>query len=248
MSPAKKRENVLYRWVADRPMAVAFAALALGAVAAFVAVQGFLLTRSEVHDFGVRVTKVEGPCQRYGPDSKICERAFEEAATSINHRMACFFQHRAGVHPPSCRGVHLSVKEPSFTTSPVPNGGGRGSSGGGQTSAPSSPGGAEPPVPGKGHGTHGGSGPGNSGNEGGGAPGSGDGGNPDESSGSGGPPQGSPETSAPESPTGSSAGVLPETLEGAGKAAGEVVGKAGEAAQGAVEGLGKGLGDTVGGG
>jgi hypothetical protein len=73
----------------------------------------FWLNHRDVGSVNNRVTKVESPCQRYGPDSKICERAFEEAAASINHRMACFFQHRAGVFPPSCRGVHLRIKQPT---------------------------------------------------------------------------------------------------------------------------------------
>jgi hypothetical protein len=71
----------------------------------------FWLNHVDVGSVNNRVTKVESPCLRYGPDSKICERAFEEAAASINHRMACFFQHRAGVFPPSCRGVHLRIKQ-----------------------------------------------------------------------------------------------------------------------------------------
>jgi hypothetical protein len=81
----------------------------------------FWINHHDVGSIRNRITRVESPCQRYGPDSKICERAFEEAAASINHRMACFFQHRAGVFPPSCRGVHLRIA-PS-PGSPVKGGG-----------------------------------------------------------------------------------------------------------------------------
>lgn len=217
-------------------------------------VASFFLTRSEVNDVGSRVTKVESPCLRYGPDSKICEEAFETAALSINHRMACFFQHRAGVHPPSCRGVHLRIEKKP----PLGRGGGSSIASTGapssqttsQEAGPGQPqeGGGAGPPPGKG-GSGGGKGPGKGGS--GGAPVPGSGGNSggegeapvNQPSGSGGPPQGVTETS-PEPSPGSSVGTLPETVKSLGGAAGEVVGKASEGVGGIVKGADETLGDV----
>jgi len=94
-----------------REVAVSRAKLVLIIVCLIAIPVTFWINHHDVGSIRSRITRVESPCQRYGPDSRICERAFEEAATSINHRMACFFQHRAGVFPPSCQGVHLRIAQ-----------------------------------------------------------------------------------------------------------------------------------------
>jgi hypothetical protein len=51
------------------------------------------------HDVGTvskRITKVESPCQRYGPHSNVCKEAFEKAVATITHPEACAVERKAG--------------------------------------------------------------------------------------------------------------------------------------------------------
>lgn len=251
-----KPGNRLYVWVAERPVAVAFAALALGFVAAFVAVSGILQTRSEVHDVGSRITKIESPCLRASEEptrlnKKQCRESFEKAVLTITHAQACAIERKAGMpkairelaaelnvaFSEPCAGARLAQEKrrsDERAASALTGDGGTetaptSSGGGGGEQTPANPNTGGSVGPGKGGGS-------------GGAPVPGSGGNSGESPtteppGSGGPSQGTAETSPPESSTGSSAGSLPGTVEAVGKAGGEVVGKAG----GAVEGAGHGV-------
>jgi Trp operon repressor len=248
-APEKHRENGAYRWVAERPVAVALAALAIGIVVSF------FVTRSEVSDVGSRVTKVESPCLRYGPDSQQCKEAFEAAIATITHAQACAVERKAGTLKAIrelAASLEVRFKEPcagARIAQERQRGNEREASaraGDGGTAAPASTqtDSDQAPAPSS-PGTGGAVGPGKGGSGGGAAPGSGDGGN-----GAGAAPT-SPEASVPPSaptppeekpsaPT--SSALIPETIKATTEGVAEVVGKAGAAVQGSVEGRGKALG------
>lgn len=70
-------------------------------------VASFFVTRSEVHDVGTRVTKVESPCLRYGPKSPQCKAAFEAAVSTITHAEACAILRKAGLEVAQCAHARL---------------------------------------------------------------------------------------------------------------------------------------------
>ena len=72
----------------------------------------FAISKAENSGQDTRITKIESPCQRYGSESKICQEAFETAVKSINHRIACYIDRKAGKpFKPSCKGVRLRIED-----------------------------------------------------------------------------------------------------------------------------------------
>jgi hypothetical protein len=161
------------------------------------------LNQKDIGSVNNRVTKIESPCKRFGPDSKVCQKAFEIAVKSITHRIACYIDHESGrPFKPSCIGVHLRIETPvpkldtgtaAVESDEGPN---AAADGGDATSSPST--GHSQPTPGDGGGGEDGSG----GTHGAPVPGKGGGGAP--------APEGSGDT-APSAPPASSASQPPAT-------------------------------------
>jgi hypothetical protein len=87
----------------------------VGIVVVIGIVASFFVTRSEVHDVGSRVTKVESPCLRYGPKSDQCKEAFEAAVATITHPEACAVERKAGTLRAIrelAQGLGVDFKEP----------------------------------------------------------------------------------------------------------------------------------------
>lgn len=230
-SPKKKQMKPVYLWVAERPVAVAFAALAIGIIASF------FITRSEVSDVGTRVTKVESPCLRYGPKSDQCKEAFEAAVATITHPEACAIERKAGTlkairelaaalevnFKEPCAGARLAQERQRGSERKASARGAASTQRGGFSGGPveaAQPGSGGPggTPPGK-DGSGGGSGPPTSGSEGGGEQGSA-GAEPTEVG-----PEGVQEPSRGEP-------VLPAAVDATGK----TVTKTGEAVAGVIEG------------
>ncbi|HEU5117704.1 MAG TPA: hypothetical protein VFT74_13835 [Isosphaeraceae bacterium] len=71
----------------------------------------FWINHSDLGSVNNRITKIESPCQRYGPQSDICREAFETAVKSITHRIACYIDRKSGKpFKPSCEGVELRIE------------------------------------------------------------------------------------------------------------------------------------------
>jgi hypothetical protein len=51
---------------------------------------------SETNAVSSRVTKVESPCLKYGPKSKLCQESFEKALGTLTHPEACAVERKAG--------------------------------------------------------------------------------------------------------------------------------------------------------
>jgi hypothetical protein len=56
----------------------------------------FWINHHDVGSVSKRITKVESPCQRYGPHSDVCKEAFEKAVATITHPEACAVERKAG--------------------------------------------------------------------------------------------------------------------------------------------------------
>jgi hypothetical protein len=87
----------------------------VGIVVVIGIVASFFVTKSEVHDVGSRVTKVESPCLRYGPKSPQCKAAFEAAVATITHPEACAVERKAGTLRAIrelAQGLGVNFKEP----------------------------------------------------------------------------------------------------------------------------------------
>jgi hypothetical protein len=67
----------------------------------------FVLNQKDVSSVNERVTKVESPCLRYGPKSRLCKEAFEQAVLTITHAQACSILRKAGLEILNCRGARL---------------------------------------------------------------------------------------------------------------------------------------------
>lgn len=212
----------------------------------------FWVNHGDVGSLNRRVTKVESPCLRFGPNSSQCKEAFEAAVSTITHPEACAIERKAGTLRAIrelAQGLHVDFKEPcagariaqerqrgNERAAAAASTGPSTQAGGGVALAPGNSGSGGGPGQ-HGSGGHPGSGPGKGGSEGGGGPSQGGSGEA-PAPGSGG---NSGEGQAPNPPSKepSSAGaVVPSTVEAAGNAAGEVVGKAGDAVQGTLEGAG----------
>jgi hypothetical protein len=70
-------------------------ALVVGVLVAGVTVTT-LINRSENASTRSRVTKVESPCLKYGPKSKLCQKSFEKALGTLTHPEACAVERKAG--------------------------------------------------------------------------------------------------------------------------------------------------------
>lgn len=114
----------------------------------------FWLNQEDVGSVNNRVTKIESPCKRFGPESEVCQKAFETAVRSITHRIACYIDHKSGrPFKPSCVGVHLRIEVPvpkAGTAAARGNGGGTSAEGTDEGDASEAHPGHSQPAPGDG--------------------------------------------------------------------------------------------------
>jgi hypothetical protein len=212
--------------------------LVVGLSVAFYIV-GRVETSSQVRDVNGRVSRVESPCLKYGPKSRLCQMSFESALATLTHPEACAVERKAGTlkalrelgrelqvnFKEPCRGARLAQErvrssERHKATAATGNGSTAvvptaATNGGGPTSSPHT--GPSQPAPGNGGGGEHGSGgshgthaPGNGGGHGGPAPGDGGGGGGHES---GAPKPAPTPPSAPSSPGSSSSSTTERSTE-----------------------------------
>lgn len=68
----------------------------------------FWVNHSDVGRVNGRVSKVESPCLKYGPHSRLCRESFEKAVLTITHPEACAILRKAGLTIQSCAGARLA--------------------------------------------------------------------------------------------------------------------------------------------
>lgn len=81
----------------------------LGVVAVIAIAITFTLNQIQTNDINHRITKIESPCLRYGPESRECHESFQAAIESITDYQLCLLLSQrpdlTGVAPAKCRQI-----------------------------------------------------------------------------------------------------------------------------------------------